>query len=111
MLIPRPHYQWTVALHRFIEVSIGIAVGLAISAVWPEPKSAAPTVAPTKALPASPYWRGDEKSRGKEERKEGTQRAPGNPHCKWAASVKGERKRRGGAGGQLKQTRGPRLWP
>jgi len=25
-----------VALHRFFEVSVGIAVGLAISALWPE---------------------------------------------------------------------------
>jgi uncharacterized membrane protein YgaE (UPF0421/DUF939 family) len=58
ILIPRPHYQWTIAMHRFIEVSIGIAVGLAISAVWPEPKSAAPTVAPTRALPASPALAG-----------------------------------------------------
>jgi uncharacterized membrane protein YccC len=54
MLIPRPHYQWTIALHRFIEVSIGIAVGLAISAFWPERKSSASTVAPTEVLPASP---------------------------------------------------------
>jgi uncharacterized membrane protein YccC len=27
---------WTVAIYRFIEVSIGIAVGLVIAAVWPE---------------------------------------------------------------------------
>jgi uncharacterized membrane protein YccC len=26
----------TIALHRFIEVSIGIAVALALSVVWPE---------------------------------------------------------------------------
>src|SRR5260370_42313831 len=25
MLIPRPPYQWTIAMHRFIEVSTGIA--------------------------------------------------------------------------------------
>ncbi len=58
MLIPRPHYQWTIALHRFIEVSIGIAVGLAISALWPEPKSSASTVAPTEVLPGSPVLAG-----------------------------------------------------
>ena len=53
MLIPRAHSQWTTALHRFIEVSIGIAVGLAISAIWPERKSAASTVAPTEVVTAS----------------------------------------------------------
>ena len=31
-----PHSGWIVAIHRFIEVSLGIAVGLAISAIWPE---------------------------------------------------------------------------
>lgn len=36
MLIPRANSVWTVAIHRFIEVSIGIAVGLVIAAVWPE---------------------------------------------------------------------------
>ena len=50
MLIPRPHYQWTIAMHRFIEVSTGIAVGLAISAFWPERKPVASTVAPTEHL-------------------------------------------------------------
>ena len=30
------HSGWIVALHRFFEVSVGIAVGLAFSAVWPE---------------------------------------------------------------------------
>ena len=27
---------WLVALHRFIEVSLGIAIGLAFTALWPE---------------------------------------------------------------------------
>ena len=36
MLISRPRSPWVIALHRFLEVSIGIVVGLAISAVWPE---------------------------------------------------------------------------
>jgi len=35
MLVPG-HSGWVVALHRFFEVSVGIAVGLAISALWPE---------------------------------------------------------------------------
>ncbi len=35
-LVPRINKAWVVALHRFVEVSIGIAVGLAITAIWPE---------------------------------------------------------------------------
>src|SRR5215813_3781078 len=36
MLVPRAANEWIIAMHRFFEVSIGIAVGLVISAVWPE---------------------------------------------------------------------------
>jgi len=36
MLVPRVTDGWILALHRFAEVSIGIAVGLAVSALWPE---------------------------------------------------------------------------
>jgi uncharacterized membrane protein YccC len=36
MLVARPDAAWLVAVHRFIEVSIGIAVGLLLTAVWPE---------------------------------------------------------------------------
>jgi len=39
MLVPRTHPVWIVALHRFTEVSIGIVVGLVITAIWPLPKS------------------------------------------------------------------------
>jgi uncharacterized membrane protein YccC len=35
-LIPRPQAPWTVALHRFLEVSIGIVMGLVVTIVWPE---------------------------------------------------------------------------
>ena len=35
MLVPS-HTGWTVAIHRFLEVSIGIAVSLAVSVLWPE---------------------------------------------------------------------------
>jgi len=35
-LIGRDRSAWSVAIHRFIEVSIGIAVGLAVTALWPE---------------------------------------------------------------------------
>jgi len=36
LLVAHERAAWIVALHRFIEVSIGIAVGLLITAVWPE---------------------------------------------------------------------------
>ncbi len=38
MLITRSSAKWVIAVHRFLEVSIGIAVGLAITALWPERK-------------------------------------------------------------------------
>jgi uncharacterized membrane protein YgaE (UPF0421/DUF939 family) len=37
MLVPRSTAVSLVAIHRFFEVSIGIAVGLVLSALWPEP--------------------------------------------------------------------------
>lgn len=36
MLIPRDHAAWIIAAHRLIEVSAGIAVGLALSGIWPK---------------------------------------------------------------------------
>lgn len=36
LLIPRANPAWRVALHRFAEVSIGIAVALLFAKVWPE---------------------------------------------------------------------------
>jgi uncharacterized membrane protein YccC len=36
VLIPRSNPPWSIALHRFIEVSVGIVVALAIAAMWPE---------------------------------------------------------------------------
>jgi uncharacterized membrane protein YccC len=36
VLIPRTNPAWIVALHRFIEVSVGIIVALAVVAFWPE---------------------------------------------------------------------------
>ena len=36
MLVPRSTSAWLVAIHRFFEVSLGIAVGLMLSASWPE---------------------------------------------------------------------------
>jgi uncharacterized membrane protein YccC len=42
VLIPRSNPPWSVALHRFIEVSVGITVALAVVAVWPERKRLSP---------------------------------------------------------------------
>jgi len=42
MLIPHVAGPWTVALHRWAEVTIGILVGLAITAIWPPPAKATP---------------------------------------------------------------------
>ena len=36
MLITHYDSAWRAAAHRFIEVSVGILVGLAVTAVWPE---------------------------------------------------------------------------
>jgi uncharacterized membrane protein YccC len=36
MLIARTQPVWVIAIHRFIEISLGIVVGLLITAVWPE---------------------------------------------------------------------------
>jgi len=36
VLIPRSNAAWIVAVHRFFEVSVGILVALALTAIWPE---------------------------------------------------------------------------
>jgi uncharacterized membrane protein YccC len=36
ILVPRAGSEWVIAAHRFSEVSIGIVVGLGLSAAWPE---------------------------------------------------------------------------
>jgi uncharacterized membrane protein YgaE (UPF0421/DUF939 family) len=36
VLIPRVEPPWLIAVHRFIEVSLGILVALALAAVWRE---------------------------------------------------------------------------
>lgn len=36
LLIARPEPAWVVAFHRFLAVSLGIVVGLLLSALWPE---------------------------------------------------------------------------
>ena len=40
MLIARAGSPWVIAAHRFIEVSLGIAVALALTALWPESQAA-----------------------------------------------------------------------
>ena len=42
VLIPRAAPAWTVALHRFLEVSVGIIVALAVVALWPEHRRLSP---------------------------------------------------------------------
>jgi hypothetical protein len=41
MLIARDKPAWLVGTYRFIEVSVGISVGLLATALWPESKPAA----------------------------------------------------------------------
>jgi len=36
VMLTGSHDGWITALHRFLEVSTGIAIGLAINAIWPE---------------------------------------------------------------------------
>jgi uncharacterized membrane protein YccC len=36
MLVARTQRAWVIAIHRFIEISLGIVVGLLLTAVWPE---------------------------------------------------------------------------
>ena len=38
MLIAHTQPTWIIAIHRFLEISVGIAVGLALTAIWPEPQ-------------------------------------------------------------------------
>jgi uncharacterized membrane protein YgaE (UPF0421/DUF939 family) len=40
LLIAHTSLPWVVGWHRFVEVSLGIAVALAVSVVWPRPKLA-----------------------------------------------------------------------
>ena len=36
MLMAHTESAWTIAIHRFVEISLGIAAGLLLTAVWPE---------------------------------------------------------------------------
>ena len=42
LLIPRANPAWSIAVHRFAEVSIGIAVALILAVMWPERESTPP---------------------------------------------------------------------
>jgi len=42
LLVPRAAPAWIIALHRFAEVSIGIAVALLLATVWPEQEDLTP---------------------------------------------------------------------
>lgn len=39
LLVARNEPAWLIAVHRFVEISIGIAVGLVFTAAWPERQS------------------------------------------------------------------------
>jgi uncharacterized membrane protein YgaE (UPF0421/DUF939 family) len=47
MLIGHTRPAWIVAAHRFVEVSVGIAVGLGLTALWPHSDPAASPAAPS----------------------------------------------------------------
>ena len=40
MLVARAEPAWMIGIHRFLEISVGIAVGLLLTAAWPEPEPA-----------------------------------------------------------------------
>jgi uncharacterized membrane protein YgaE (UPF0421/DUF939 family) len=42
LLLPRTNPPWTVAFHRFAEVSVGIGVALVFAYVWPETEETPP---------------------------------------------------------------------
>jgi uncharacterized membrane protein YgaE (UPF0421/DUF939 family) len=41
LLVPHAQGAWITAWHRFLQVSVGIAVGLVVTILWPLPKKAA----------------------------------------------------------------------
>lgn len=40
LLVTNPHTAWVIAVHRFVEISLGIVTGLILTMAWPEPQSA-----------------------------------------------------------------------
>ena len=49
LLVAQAKAAWVLAVHRFVEVSVGIAVGLVLTALWPERRP--PAVAAPELLP------------------------------------------------------------
>lgn len=47
VLIARSTSPWVVAIHRFVEVSVGIVIGLVVTALWPE-RQRLPAAAPDR---------------------------------------------------------------
>jgi uncharacterized membrane protein YgaE (UPF0421/DUF939 family) len=41
MLVARAEPAWMIGIQRFLEISVGIVVGLLLTAVWPEPEPVA----------------------------------------------------------------------
>ena len=41
MLVARTQTAWIIAAHRFVEVTLGIVVGLLLTAIWPEHRGSA----------------------------------------------------------------------
>lgn len=41
MMVAHTQRPWIVAAHRFVEISVGLAVGLILTAVWPERQTTA----------------------------------------------------------------------
>jgi uncharacterized membrane protein YccC len=41
MLIAHTQPAWIIAIHRFVEISLGIVVGLLLTAIWPESRATA----------------------------------------------------------------------
>jgi uncharacterized membrane protein YgaE (UPF0421/DUF939 family) len=58
VLIPRSAPAWTIALHTFLEVSVGMIVALAVVALWPEHQPSAVKSAGEK-LAAIFKWEAD----------------------------------------------------
>jgi uncharacterized membrane protein YgaE (UPF0421/DUF939 family) len=58
MLIAHHAGYWTVAFHRFFEVSLGLLVGLVITAVWPA-RTESPAAPSTEQSPAHQSPAGD----------------------------------------------------
>jgi uncharacterized membrane protein YgaE (UPF0421/DUF939 family) len=53
MLVARAESPWQIAAHRFVEVSLGIVVGLMLTALWPEDAAGTPKKPETTPSPGS----------------------------------------------------------